>query len=80
MSNSTKKEHRRFLKKIRIGDLVTWGNGLSSHSVLEIKPDGVLVDLGDGSSAPHIKPRISDGKIVYFVNFAKRGESNLRKV
>lgn len=80
MSNSTKKEHRRFLKKIRIGDLVTWGNGLTSHSVLEIKPDGVLVDLGDGSSAPHIKPRSSDGKIVYFVNFAKRGESNLRKV
>lgn len=79
MSNSTKKEHRRFLKKIRVGDLVTWGNGLTSHSVLEIKPDGVLVDLGDGSSAPHIKPR-SGGKIVYFVDFAKRGEAHLRKV
>ncbi len=80
MSNSTKKEHRRFLKKIRIGDLITWGNGLTSHSVLEIKPDGILVDLGDGSSAPHIKSRVSDNKIVYFVDFAKRGESNLRKV
>ena len=80
MSNSTKKEHRRFLKKIRVGDLVTWGLVLTSHSILEIKPDGVLVDLGDGSSAPHIKPRSSDNKIVYFVDFAKRGEANLRKV
>ena len=51
MSNSTKKEHRRFLKKIRVGDLVTWGNSLSSHSILEIKPDGVLVDLGDDNTS-----------------------------
>jgi len=35
-----KKNQRRF----KVGDEVTWGRGVKSHPILEVHPEGVVVD------------------------------------
>lgn len=32
------------MRKIKVGDVVTWGLRKLSHPVLEVRPDGVVVD------------------------------------
>ena len=80
MSSSTRKEHQRLKKKLKVGDYVTWGLGIISHKVVEIKGDGVKVDVTDDPRASQYCGKREDGKYYHFVAFASRGESDLRIV
>lgn len=44
MKNFRSAELRKWRAKFKVGDLVTWGNGSISHSVVEIRHHGVVVD------------------------------------
>jgi hypothetical protein len=41
-------DRKKAHKKFKVGDRVTWGNGVSSHLITEVTPIGVYVDAGPG--------------------------------
>ncbi len=41
-------ERKRLQKKFKVGQEVTWGNGLSYHPIIAIEEDGVYVNGGPG--------------------------------
>jgi hypothetical protein len=54
-------------RRFRVGDVVTWGNGSLAHEVVEVRPDGVVVDsTSSGSGEP-----LGGGKLATFVPFAQ---------
>lgn len=68
---------RHLRKKLRPGHVVTWGNGRSSYPILEVRSDGVLVDMtADPASHQYCTER--DGRWTYFVPFHKRGDNRVR--
>lgn len=78
MSSATRTNHRRLKKKIKIGDVVTWGRGILYHKVIEIRGNGILVDVSNDPKAKGYTTKHSDGKWYYFVPFSSRGESEIR--
>jgi hypothetical protein len=78
MSSSTRTNHRRLKKKLKIGDQVTWGKCLLIHEVIEIKGDGIIVDVSNDPKASQYTNLQINNKLCYFVNFANRGESNIK--
>lgn len=41
-------QNKKAARQFKVGDQVTWGRGVINHPVIEVRPDGVIVD---GSSA-----------------------------
>ena len=43
-------QRKKNKRKFKVGDIVTWGLGVSHHPVLEVHDEGVVVDGGPGFS------------------------------
>lgn len=45
MKNLTRAQRKKAMKAFKVGDVVTWGDGLCSHRVVEVTVRGVVVDV-----------------------------------
>lgn len=45
MKNLTRAQRKKAMKQFKIGDLVTWGSGVSAHRVVDVTDRGVIVDI-----------------------------------
>ena len=46
-------DRKKQMRKIKAGDIVTWGHGIHSHPVLEVRPEGVIVDAASEGFPRH---------------------------
>ena len=67
--NLTHAERKRVAKAFKKGDVVTWGRGICSHVVVEVRETGLLVDVTSRPDARHYAQLTPDGRRVLFVTF-----------
>ncbi len=62
-------ERKKWQKTFKVGDLVTWGNGMAEHPVVEVCETGVKVDVTYEQNADHFGKKQPDGRIFLFVSY-----------
>ena len=62
-------EKKKLIKKFSVGDVVTWGNGSSSHIVVECNERELFVDINDDENARFYSNRCVNGRYHLFVAF-----------
>lgn len=60
---------KREAKRFKVGDIVTWGNNLCSHPVVEVTRTGLFVDVTGEKDAEYFATRKVDDRLHYFVAY-----------
>jgi hypothetical protein len=68
-------ERKKVMKQFKLGDSVTWGNGATSHCVVEVRPTGVVVDVTSQKDAKHFAEQRTDGRLFLFVAFDRNNRN-----
>lgn len=76
---SRRAEVKELRRTVKVGDVVTWGSGATSHRVVEARLDGVVVDVTSCHDAASWSRRQPDGRYFLFVPFhSSRGVERVR--
>jgi hypothetical protein len=54
MKNLTRAQRKKAMKSFKVGDVVTWGHGITAHQVVEVCQKGVVVDVTSCDDDPLI--------------------------
>jgi len=71
VKNLTRAERKKARRSFKVGDVVTWGTGILSHVVVEVKEEGLIVD----TTSDDFGARQPDGRKHVLVLF----DTNIRK-
>lgn len=66
--------NKKLRRKFQVGDEITWGNGSVAHEIVQVLPDGVLVDVTSEKDARYFAMH-RDGRYLLFVAFDKNNRN-----
>jgi|SRR5579863_5073241 len=69
MKNLTRAERKKAQRQFKVGDIVTWGDGFIAHRVVEVRVEGVVVDVTSQTDAHFFADPQPDGRFFLLVSF-----------
>lgn len=76
MKNLKRAERKREMKRFKVGDVVTWGNGALSHRVVEVNQRGVVIDVSSCTDANLWAAKQPDDRFFLLVLFDGNTQCN----
>lgn len=75
---SIKAERKRLRKMFAVGQRITWGSGAVSHSIVEVRDDGLLVDVSDEPNTQDVRgvTQSADGRLLQLVTWDSYDRGN----